>query len=424
DITRRLTDLQRANEKVSRLYADANHILTERETFRQHAASVIQGYRTRDLVFRDLRNEELSQFKELFDLAQTYTYLSAKAYDYETGLLDSSQGRNFINDVIGTYCVGAWNDTEPVATTTGDAGLASILSGLRDDWAVAKGRLGINNPDRNGTLFSLRQELFRIRADQPTADDNLLWKQVLQQHIMSNVLNDPDVAMYCTNIRKSNNAAVPGIVIPFGTTIEQGLNFFGWPLAAGDHTFSQSSYTTKVHSSGVVFKGYIGMDPYAIGTPGAAGPASSATNALAATPYVYLIPTGVDSMRTPPFGDTNTIRSWAVKDQAIPLPKNLGATAFSSMQFFTPEGSINEELWIRRKHQAFRAVDDGAYFYSTMPAEFTNSRLIGRSVWNSQWKIVIPAYSLLNQEQTGLDRFTQSVSDIKLFLRTYSHSGN
>jgi hypothetical protein len=37
---------------------------------------------------------------------------------------------------------------------------------------------------------------------------------------------------------------------------------------------------------------------------------------------------------------------------------------------------------------------------------------------------VIPAYSLLSDEQTGLDRFAQSVTDIKLFLRTYSNSGN
>lgn len=39
-------------------------------------------------------------------------------------------------------------------------------------------------------------------------------------------------------------------------------------------------------------------------------------------------------------------------------------------------------------------------------------------------EIVIPAYSLLSSEQVGLDRFIQSVSDIKLFLRTYSNSGN
>lgn len=424
EITRRLSELQRANERVAKLYADASHVLSERETFRQRAASVTQGYRTRDLVFRELRNEELSQYKGLFDLAQTYTYLAAKAYDYETGLLNTSKGRDFIDGVIGTYSVGAWNGMEPIATNSGDSGLASMLSGLRDDWVVARGRLGINNPDRNGTVFSLRKELFRIATDKPTAEDNTLWQQVLEQHLKSNLLNDPDVAIYCSNIKKADNSLVPGLVIPFATTIEQGLNFFGWPLAPGDHAFSQGTFATKIFSSGVVLKGYVGMDPYAEGTPGTPEPASSEANALSATPYVYLIPAGADMMRTPPLGDTNVIRSWSVRDQAIPLPRNLGAASFSSLQFFTPQGSINEQLWIRRKHQPFRAVDDQAYFYSSMPAEFTNSRLIGRSVWNTQWKIIIPAYSLLNDEQSGIDRFVKSVSDIKLFLRTYSHSGN
>ncbi|MDQ8188643.1 hypothetical protein, partial [Pelagicoccus sp. SDUM812002] len=155
-----------------------------------------------------------------------------------------------------------------------------------------------------------------------------------------------------------------------------GLNFFGWPLAAGDHSFSQSSFATKIYSSGMVLPGYVGMDPYSIGTPGAGGPASSAPNALSATPYVYLIPAGLDTMRMPPFGDTNEIRTWTVKDQALPLPKNIGATDYSEFQFFTPQGSLNEQLWIRRKHEAFRAVDDPVYFYSSMPAEFTNTRLV------------------------------------------------
>ena len=47
-----------------------------------------------------------------------------------------------------------------------------------------------------------------------------------------------------------------------------------------------------------------------------------------------------------------------------------------------------------------------------------------REISREQWKIVIPAYGLLSDEQVGLDQFVKSVSDIKLFLRTYSHSGN
>jgi hypothetical protein len=168
-----------------------------------------------------------------------------------------------------------------------------------------------------------------------------------------------------------------------------------------------------------MFKGYVGMDSLT-----GSEPQSSNANALSATPEIYLIPAGVDSMLTPPLGGVDQKRSWMVKDQALPLPINIGASQYSSKQLFTPEGTLNEQLWIPRKHQAFRPVDSASYFYGTTPAEYTNSRLVGRSVWNSQWKIVIPAESLLYDKQEGLDRFIRSVSDIKLFLRTYSNSGN
>jgi hypothetical protein len=174
----------------------------------------------------------------------------------------------------------------------------------------------------------------------------------------------------------------------------------------------------------MVLNGYVGLDPYAQGTPNAGGPSSTAANALSATPYVYLIPVGTDYMLAPPLGDTGAVRAFDVRDQALPLPFNLGATAFSTTQFFNASGTLSEAPWILRKHQSFRPVSDPAFFYSSVPAEFTSSRLVGRSVWNSQWKIVIPAYELLNNETEALNRFVASVKDIQLFLRTYSHSGN
>jgi hypothetical protein len=246
----------------------------------------------------------------------------------------------------------------------------------------------------------------------------------MQQYIVPNLLADPDVARYCNNLKKPDGSSVPGIVIPFGSTIDHTRNFFGLPGAAGDHVYSPSSYATKISSAGLVLKGYVGMDPYASGAPGAGGPSSQDGNALKANPYVYFILCGTDSMLAPPLGDTNTVRSWTVHDQALPLPYNLGASAFNSTNFFDANGSLSEQPWILRKHQAFRPVSDPAFFYSSVPAEYTNTRLIGRSVWNSRWKIVIPAYTLLSDELDGLNRFVASVTDIQLFLRTYSNSGN
>jgi hypothetical protein len=416
---------QSALQNVSNVVARGNRILAEREVFRQRAASIIQGYRTKDLTFRTFRNEALEQYRSLFDLASRYTYMAAKAYDYETGLLGSPQGQTVFSKIVASRSLGDLSDGVPksTASTLGDAGLAGTMAQLNADFSVAEGRLGINNPDYYGTVFSLRQELFRIQDDldpDNTSDDDA-WKQTLEQHIVSNVLNDSDVATQCRNIRKPDGSAVPGIIIPFSTTIESGKNFFGLELCGGDHVYSTSSFATVISNAGIVLPGYVGMDS-SIG-----GPPLDPDNApyiLSATPYVYLIPCGNDIMRAPPLGDTDTLRSWTVQDQALPLPYNLGRSDFNSNQYFSANGTLNEKPWIIRKHQAFRAVADKELFNAAPPLEYSSNRLIARSAWNTRWKIVIPAVNLLADEKAALDRFVSSVTDVQLYLRTYSRSGN
>ena len=414
---------QSALQNVSNVVARGNRILREREVFRQRAAAVIQGYRTKDLTFRTFRNEALEQYRSLFDLASRYTYMAAKAYDYETGLLGSPQGQTVFSKIVASRSLGDLTDGVPqsTASTLGDAGLAGTMAQLNADFSVAEGRLGINNPDYYGTVFSLRQELFRIQDDPEITSDDDAWKQTLEQHTVSNLLADSDVATQCRNIRKPDGSAVLGIVIPFSTTIESGKNFFGLELSGGDHVYSTSSYATVISNAGIVLPGYVGMDA-SIG-----GPELDPTNApyiLSATPYVYLIPCGNDIMRAPPLGDTDTLRSWTVQDQALPLPYNLGRSDFNSNQYFSANGTLNEKPWIIRKHQAFRAVADKELFNAAPPLEYSSNRLIARSAWNTRWKIVIPAINLLTDEKAAIDRFVSSVTDVQLYLRTYSHSGN
>lgn len=426
DIAAAALKFQRASEQVNKQIDNGTRLLAEREVFRQRAAAIVQGYRTRDVVFRTFRNEALEQYRSLFDLASRYTYLSAKSYDYETGLLGSTSGQAVLDTIVSSRALGDLTGGVPQSTagTTGDAGLAGAMARIQTDWSVAKSRLGINNPDQNGTLFSLRRELFRLRDDPTITTDDTAWRQQLEQSIVPNLLADPDVAALCRNLQKPDGSAVPGIIIPFRTAVQHGQNFFGLQLADGDHAFSPSNFSTKIYSVGVVLSGYVGMDPNLNGSTVPTVIFASTPNALSATPYVYLIPTGTDYMRSPPLGETDQIRGWKVADQALPLPFNLGATAFSSGSYVSSNGTLSETPWVLRKHQAFRPVSDPSLFYSSIPAEFTNSRLVGRSVWNSGWKIVIPAYALYSNEQEGLNRLTASVTDIKLFLRTYSNAGN
>ena len=426
DIAAASLKFQRASEQVNKQIDNGIRLLAEREVFRQRAAAVVQGYRTRDVVFRTFRNEALEQYRSLFDLASRYTYLSAKSYDYETGLLGSPAGQAVLDSIVAARSLGDLTGGVPQVTAggTGDAGLAGSMARIQTDWSVAKSRLGINNPDQNGTLFSMRRELFRLRDDPTITTDDTAWRQTLEQSIVPNLLADPDVAALCRNLQKPDGSAVPGIIIPFRTAVQHGQNFFGLPLADGDHAFSASNFSTKIYSVGIVLSGYIGMDPNLNGSTVPSVIFGSTPNALSATPYVYLIPTGTDYMRAPPLGETDIIRGWKVADQALPLPFNLGATAFSTGSYVSATGTLSETPWVLRKHQAFRPVSDPAFFYSMIPAEFTSSRLVGRSAWNSGWKLVIPAYALYANEQEGLNRLTASLTDIKLFLRTYSNAGN
>ena len=94
--------------------------------------------------------------------------------------------------------------------------------------------------------------------------------------------------------------------------------------------------------------------------------------------------------------------------------------------------SVNE----RRRHPSFRA------YYGPEGAQPTDdrldaTRLIGRSVWNDQWYLIIPAGSMNADRDKALSVFVSGldtngdgkldlkpVTDIKIGFRTYSQSGN
>jgi hypothetical protein len=429
-----LRKFDQAQREYHALQAKGDRIQKERLVFRQHAAAIIQGYRTRDFAFRSFRDEALERYNALFDLSARYTYLAASAYDYETGLLDAdgnTAAKDFYEKIVRSRALGVMVNGQPqfAGSETGDPGLSGVLAELAGDWSVAKTRLGFNNPDRYRTTFSLRQENFRII---PGTEGDGAWKDLLSEAKMDNILDDPDVRRNAMQAGNAAALAVPGLVLEFSTTIDNGLNFFGKPLAAGDHGFSPTSFATKIRSSGVAFEGYLGMDDPssvggALGGIGADSPADPGLgfndpNALSATPYIYLIPAGIDMMRSPSLGDTDMVRAWSVQDQAIPLPFNIANSDYSTQPAWVSAASLSEPAFMLRKHQAFRAVPAGTVF-SSSPG-FTNSRLIGRSVWNSRWKIVIPGNTLLNDPKNGVRIFLDTVKDIKLHFETYSYSGN
>jgi hypothetical protein len=306
---------------------------------------------------------------------------------------------------------------------------------MKADWDVLRGRLGFNSPDAYGSTVSLRTEKFRIV---PGTDGDTAWKDVLNRSYREDLLSDADVRRHCMQIDKGDGLPVPGLVVAFSTTIDDGVNMFGQPLGAGDVPFSPTAFATKVFGVGIALEGYRGMaNPSANSGAGGTSPSEPGSwfldpLALSGAPYLYLIPVGVDSMRSPPLGDTSSVRSWVVEDIAIPMPFNIGASEFATKKLYQSADSLSEPMFELRKHQAFRPVSTTAVFSpelytsggSLQRSQFTSNRLVGRSVWNSQWKLVIPGRTLLSNPREGLDRFLQTVKDIKIHWVTYSYSGN
>ncbi len=430
-----LRRMDQAERDLQTLQSEGLRLRTERQVFRQRAAAIIHGYRTKDFAFRAFRNEALESYKLLFDHAARATFLAARAYDYETGLLDASRSpaaAEFFNAIVKSRALGIVDESgnpQFGGSSTGDPGLAGLLAKMQSDWSVVESRLGFNNPDRYRTTFSLRAEKFRLLHG---TEGDSAWRAVLEGSRLANILEDEDVRRYCLQAEDPSGLAVPGFVIPFSTTIQAGKNFFGLPLAGGDSAFSPTSFATKIRANGIALPGYIGMTApsAADGATSGAGGASPSDpwtgfadpQALGATPYLYLIPAGQDFLRAPALGDAGAIRSWRVEDQAMPLPFNIGQTAHNTPSTWQEALALTESPFILRKHQAFRAIPDGVPFSADIG--FTNARLIGRSVWNSQWKLVIPGNTLLADPAKGTRIFADTVKDIKLHFQTYSYSGN
>ncbi|ETR71323.1 MAG: hypothetical protein OMM_08198 [Candidatus Magnetoglobus multicellularis str. Araruama] len=74
-----------------------------------------------------------------------------------------------------------------------------------------------------------------------------------------------------------------------------------------------------------------------------------------------------------------------------------------------------------RRYSSFRAYHDSGYWDENQM--IYDSRLVGRSVWNSSWVLIIPGGTLHYDPDYGLDVFVQTVKDIKLFFQTYAISG-
>jgi hypothetical protein len=389
--------------------ARGQRLLEDRARFRRQTASEVQSRRYKDMAFRIFRNDALQKFRAQFDMAARYVYLAAKAYDFDTTFLseDAKAGEGFLTDIVRARLIG---DIQGGLPQTG-MGLADPMARMSQNFGVLKGQLGFNNPQQETNRFSLRSELFRIQRG---FAGNTLWRETLWRHVVANVLDVPEFERYCRAFQP-HLAVEPGIVIPFETNINFGLNFFGWPLGGGDNAYDSTNFATKVRSVGVWFSNYNNLG-----------------GGMSNTPRVYLIPVGSDIQRSPS-AFSGEIREFRVFDQLLPIPFPIGGGDLNDLGWIPGVDTLSDTFAALRRFPSFRAYHDSGLFNTAEVAR--DSRLIGRSVWNTRWLLIIPAGTLHSDREEGLNRFIDGalfgdkrdgngVSDIKLFFETYAYPGS
>ena len=121
-------------------------------------------------------------------------------------------------------------------------------------------------------------------------------------------------------------------------------------------------------------------------------------------------------------------------DQVLPVPFSIeDDTDWKIEKGWIPiVDSLNGEIFQIRRHGRFRAYHDDGFNYSEM---IKDNRLIGRSVWNTRWLLIIPGISLHGDPDEGIELFINGpldiygerngngVTDILLTFETYSYSG-
>jgi hypothetical protein len=388
--------------------AEGQRLLEERRAFRVTAAADTQRSRYTDLTFRIFRNDALAKYRAQFDLAARYVYLAAAAYDYETNLLgnESGSGREFLADIVRQRSLGQVIDGVPIA---GTPGLADVLARLTQNFDVYRGQLGFNNPQVEVNRFSLRKELFR------QAGNDEEWRKTLEDARVNNLWDVPEFKRYVRPFTVESAGAQPGLVIRFPTTVTFGLNFFGHQLGGGDSAYDPTNFATKVRAVGTWFQGYDGT-------------------ALSNTPRVYLVPVGMDVLRSSS-GDDFRTRQWQVVDQKLPAPFPIGASDLTNPDWIPMNDSLSDTYGDIRRMSSFRAYHDSGVY---LPSQsISDSRLIGRSVWNTEWMLIIPGGTLSYDSEEGLNRFIHGqlnldgttrdgdgITDILLHFQTYGFSGN
>ena len=395
--------LRALSDQYRSLLDEGGRLLDERSAFNKRVAAQTQKNRYQDMTFRVARNHALQTYRSSYDLAARYAYLAASAYDYETNfsLTDPASPVDAYGEIIRARTLD---------------GLAKAIDRVKLNHDVLRTQIGLNHEQREVGDISIRREQMRIFSSgesqpgelpAPGEDSDTLWREELQNARVDDLWQVPEFRQLCRPFAAAVDASgkpvpQPGIVLRFSSDISTGKNFFGNPLSGGDHAYSVANFATKIFGVGVTFDDYLTDD---------------VLSDLSATPRVYFVPAGMDIMRVSNSANINDLRTWKVVEQKIPAPMPATNAQLTTSGYIPLIDGLNGRFGDARKFSDFRAYPDSA------EEPTTDIRLLGRSIWNTEWLLIIPGATLNADPNTGLDRFVDQVSDIKLIFDTYGQSG-
>ena len=206
-IFKEIQALREMSDEFRAMVDKGTRLIDERAAYNKRVAAQTQSSRYQDMTFRVAQNNALQTYRQAFDVAARYTYLAAKAYDYETNFdpSDPASPKEIYGEIMRARSLGMFDGVPRM----GKGGLSEALAKLKSNYDVLEGQLGMNTPQIEIGKASLRTENFRILptgSTQPTGssqfpspgtDSDALWRQTLQQGRVDDLWMVPEFRYLC-----------------------------------------------------------------------------------------------------------------------------------------------------------------------------------------------------------------------------------
>lgn len=376
---------------------EGRRLLIDLARLRRETTATVLTARYRDALNRALRTEALETYNEQVDAAARQVFRAALAYDYETIRSGYTKGEfdRFLQAILHERSIG---DVEGDRTARGRTnGLAGLLAELKFKYETAfKPTSGFLQARNRSIILSLRNGLFevgRIREVDEANGNRVLvgieraksadadWQRALSSARRVDLRDIPEFMSCCLTGHADRNEPSPGFAFTFETKIGARLNLFGNRLG-NDYQAPANAAAHRIAGVAVVLKGY---DAHSL--------------RMSPTPQAFLIPVGRDVTRGKR-GEGR--RTWRVRDVFANDPARqremIGMSAYAGEAAFLAE------------------------------KEPYSAGLIGRSLENTKWMLIIPAHSFKADGEAALNKLLgkgnsrAEIEDIELRLQIYSYN--